>query len=67
MTALHATRAMIGCLKVPATIPEGVMVGMDPIEEGKLFVTIRLSIHLPVEKIQQVYYHRGADDPAIGR
>ena len=43
------------------------MVDMDPIEEGKLFVTIRLSIHLPVEKIQQVYYHRRADDPAIGR
>ena len=58
---------MFGCLKEPVTIPEGVMVDMDPIEEGKPFVTIRLSIHLPVEKIQQVYYHRRADDPAIGR
>ena len=67
MTALHATRAMIGCLKVPATIPEGVMVGMDQIVEGTSFVTIRLSMELPVEKIQQVFYHKRADQPGIGR
>ena len=67
MTALHATRAMIGCLKVLATIPEGVMVGMDQIVEGQLNVTIHLSMELPVEKIEQVYYHKRADQPGIGR
>ena len=58
---------MCSCLKEPVTIPEGVMVDMDPIEEGNPFVTIRLAVRLPVEKIQQVYYHRRADHPAIGR
>ena len=43
------------------------MVDMDPIEEGNPFVTILFAVRLPVEKIQQVYYHRRADDPAIGR
>ena len=58
---------MYGCLKEPVTIPEGVMVGMDQIVEGKSFVTIRLSMELPVEKIQQVFYHKRADQPGIGR
>ena len=58
---------MYGCLKEPVTIPEGVMVGMDQIVEGKSTVTIRLSMELPVEKIQKVYYHKRADNPSIGR
>ena len=43
------------------------MVGMDQIVEGTSFVTIRLSMELPVEKIQKVYYHKRADNPSIGR
>ena len=43
------------------------MVGMDQIVEGTSFVTIRLSMELPVEKIQQVFYHKRADQPGIGR
>ena len=58
---------MYGCLKEPVTIPEGAMVGMDQIVEGKSFVTIHLSMELPVEKIQQVFYHKRADQPGIGR
>ena len=43
------------------------MVGMDQIVEGTSFVTIRLSMELPVEDIQKVCYHKRADDPSIGR
>ena len=43
------------------------MVGMDQIVEGKLNVTIHLSMELPVQNIQKVYYHKRADNPSIGR